>query len=232
MAIGKIMEASIMRHKDLSVNKQKNRRGWLPVILITAALALVGCGKARAVGTDVTETQLFENAIAEETEIKTIEPPADGWTLEQLNEVMYLNGKPFKLPCNIDDINSDFEIQNNYPYSSGENVILDILYNGKFAFTAEGVQKENETIINGIAISSLGYEADIEKCNLFCINGFNLTDSLNILLKSLGEPFSRDEAKITYLIDDENIELGFIISDDSTINSMYIKNIEIIKSNN
>lgn len=201
--------------KKQGINDHK--RLLLIVGTLIISLSLSGCKKF--VETDVSETTNSESI----TEMKTIDLPADGWTLEQLNEVMFLNGKSFKLPCNIEDINSDFEIQNNYPYSSGENVFFDVLYDGKFAFIVECVQEENETIINGILIPSLGYEADIEKSNLFCINGFKLTDSLSTLLKSLGEPFSRNETRITYLIDDENIELGFIISDDSTINSMYIK---------
>jgi hypothetical protein len=41
---------------------------------------------------------------------KTIEPPADGWTLDDLNEVLYINGYEVDFPFTLEDIHWDKEL--------------------------------------------------------------------------------------------------------------------------
>ena len=80
--------------------------------VLAVAVNMVGCTPTNtAAPAEITE-QIIAETTAESTEI--VEPPEDGWTVEQLNEVMYLNGKPFKLPCTVEELGDGLPISTTY----------------------------------------------------------------------------------------------------------------------
>ncbi|MBQ8568035.1 MAG: hypothetical protein IJ446_02330, partial [Oscillospiraceae bacterium] len=78
-----------------------SKRNLKQALALLAATIMMSCAAACDGGTEA------ETA----TEMKTIEPPQDGWTKEQLNEVMYLMGEPFSLPCKLEEIEKHFIIK-------------------------------------------------------------------------------------------------------------------------
>ena len=191
---------------------------------VAVMLSLSAC-QPNDTGQDTQPSEVIEQT-NEITEMKTIEPPEDGWTLEELNTVMYLNQKPFSLPCTADEITDYFEIQNNYLNQKDNNsLILDVLYDGKYAFSVKGIQ-DNVLMITEISIPALGYEANIPRDELFVINGFKLTGSLDELEAALGKPTSYSTTRYVYVTIDQKQEIGFMFSSDKTVNSMYITSLE------
>ena len=67
-------------------------------------LSLSAC-QPKDTGQDMQVLAVVEQA----NEMKTIESPEDGWTHEQLSEVMFLCGESFSLPCSLEDISDKFE---------------------------------------------------------------------------------------------------------------------------
>ncbi len=119
-------------------------------ILITAAIActLTACGNDNG-------EQVSEETVAV-TEMKTIEPPEDGWTLEELAESICINGQNFSYPCSIENLS-----QVNY----GE----DIKINDDNTISA--VLQYDETIAATVVLNNCESYSDIEPhthINSFC----------------------------------------------------------------
>ena len=76
----------------------------LLMLLLTVVMStnMSGCR-----GTAGAESSQSPPAMVSSTEViyNTIEPPADGWTDELVNQVTYFCGKPVSLPCKFDDLN-------------------------------------------------------------------------------------------------------------------------------
>ena len=118
----------------LSKKRLKQTLMLVGILLIT--LAFSGCEKL--VETDVSaetkstiqtvsETTNFENI----TEIKTIEPPKDGWTLEQLNKVLYMNEQKIELPLMFSSLKEGYEIRDkryNNELSLDNDIVGGLLY--------------------------------------------------------------------------------------------------------
>lgn len=204
-----------MRQNDLLFNKW---RGWLPVVLITAALALGGCGEVQAVGTDVTETQLLEKAIDEETEMKTIDPPADGWTLDDINQVLYINGQQVTLPLMFSTLKDGYEIKDKKYKDKGSDdsdvVGGTLYYKDEFIAVISFYELENDIQILTMIFSpsyysfynkSLGIFKDYSDC--VNINGFNLESDINEIENYLGTDYYTESNIIVYQIEKSNYKL-------------------------
>lgn len=167
-------------------------------ILITAAIActLTACGNGG-------EGQVSEETVAVD-EMKTIEPPDDGWTAEQLNEVMYLNGKPFKLPCTLDDLGKEFTVDNNT-----------VLYEGKIVF---GGNISDEGVCNSLLFSVSQNESSLSNNNLISINGITLETTLQDLFSKMGQAELETKDELTRVIYDvEQLMLIFILNENMEI---------------
>lgn len=174
---------------------------------------------------------------AEPIEMKTIEPPEDGWTVEQLNEVMYLNGKPFKLPCTLEELGEDFTIDNlvehnNHPFiGEGENfdyIGATLFYKNSVIGYVKLKNDENNTVFWIDFIYSSSQESDMN----FFVNGVTKHSNRLDIEKNLGNQFSISEinGNYSYVINDTTaISIVFnrksedisIITDDISILGYY-----------
>ena len=55
-------------------------------------------------------TTVVEETV-EPVEMKTIEPPEDGWTVETVSNIFYINHKPITLPFKVDNLGKEFDIK-------------------------------------------------------------------------------------------------------------------------
>jgi hypothetical protein len=184
--------------KNYADNKAKRILSiTLSLILI---LALSSCNKASDMVNSTTETAI---PIAE---YKTIPPPEDGWTLELLNEVTYINGKDIDLPFCLDDLGEEFTVEN-VVVSQNDSCRGDICYKGKFMFTASsstaGSDFERNDEIDFFVLGLKDNESSLELSDFFSINGVSMSSSMNILYKNLGIDFLRDKRN--------NIDEGLIV---------------------
>jgi hypothetical protein len=135
-------------------------------------------------------------------EYKTIDPPEDGWTLELLNEVSYINGKDIDLPFSVNDLGEDFSLEEveynkNTGYANGW-----LYYKGKsvFAISTDSYGNEfdeNDKITNIITLFYRN-ESEIDLDNFFNINGVHIGDISDDFVKKIGKTDSYEDFKITY----------------------------------
>lgn len=182
---------------------------------IAVALSLSSCQNSNTEQT-VSLTDSATTVVEEAVEMKTIAPPEDGWTVEQLNEVMYLNGKPFKLPCTLEELGEGFTIDNlksNYNYPFGEigeefeytSAVL--YYNGNRFGHIHMTSDTNE--IWGISQEKV-LGNDVE---LLFINGLSINASKTDVEALLGSSFTKSEINGSYTYNiDETIALSVVYS--------------------
>lgn len=171
--------------------------------------------------TEASATQIAE------TGYKTIQPPEGGWTLAELNKVLYINGKNTELPFTLNKLGSDFQL--------GEDFEPD-----KETGETESLLKYNDEIVGGI---TLVMDADSDPYNvpltlfaikpykitiesLLVINGVRINDSYDVLIKKMGQPTEEVINGITkyeyYNCGDYRV--GFCIShDENTVSTIRIE---------
>lgn len=124
-------------------------------------------------------------------EMKTVEPPESGWTHEQISDVTYLCGKPFSLPCKLEDLPDDFKIlksvqrDNAYITVNGQDsdyydAWLQI--DGNDVGLAHYYEDGTDKIVFSIDISPDLYGRDI-----LVINGINQNSLFSEVKQMLGE---------------------------------------------
>ena len=186
--------------------------------VLAVAVNMVGCTPTNtAAPAEVTEQIIAETTVesTEIVEMKTVEPPEDGWTVEQLNEVMYLNGKPFKLPCTVEELGDGFTVSNlaahnTYPFIGNGNAFDysggTLLYNGCEVgyINLLGSDLDNSVIFQVEFFGSALQENPVG----FSINGVDLFSERTDIENKLGNGFEVSEVNGNY---------SYIINDTSAI---------------
>ena len=165
------------------------------------AAAVVVCGLAgcqNSVNLKQTEDTLNAGA----ADIKTVEPPQDGWTLEQLNDVLYMNGQKIELPLMFGTLKDGYEIRDKR-YNDEESIDHDIvggyLYyeNSPIAMvTFHELESDNE-ILSLIFVRDI-YESDQNNSEYISVNGFGLQSSIDDVSTCLGNAFIYESELFIY----------------------------------
>ncbi len=203
---------SISGHKRFQLVKRQYKRLLLIGMLIIS-LSLSGCKKT--VETDAgAETKGITQAVGEAADnesvtlIKTVEPPKDGWTLEQLNEVIYINDIKYNYPISLKDLGENFDADKKL-----ENLIL---YNNQNAFG--GHVNENK-VYDSLMFSISGNQSSIPDNKLININGVTLGTELQNLFLKIGKTEIETKNELTRVIYNvENLTLIFILDKEMKVN--------------
>lgn len=177
-------------------------------ILITAAIActLTACGNDG-------EGQVSEETVAV-AEMKTIEPPEDGWTLEQLNQVLYMNGQKIELPLMLSSLGEGYEIRDkryNDESSLDHDVVAGALYYKNQFVAVTGFHEYEDDYEFLTMIFSPSYcTAKQNPSEYIRINGFGMTDNNNKLKDSLGNNYIFDSNIYVYDIKNSNYSIHII----------------------
>ena len=140
----------------------------------------------------------------ETAEMKTIEPPENGWTSEQLSEVIYINGINYDYPISLKDLGKDFSVDDSL-----------ILYKNQVAF---GGSINNNGTYNSLSFSISGNNSELQNKSLININGVTLENDMEDLLLKMGEPVSTTEKDLTRLIyGSENLKVVFILNEEDKV---------------
>lgn len=196
------------------LSKKRLKQALMLVGILLITLAFSGCEKL--VETDVSaetkstiqtvsETTNFENI----TEIKTIEPPEDGWTLEQLSNYIYINGVNYRYPIKLSDLGKNFNADDNM-----------ILYKNKLSF---GGSVNDDGIYTSLMFSISGNQSEMPDNMLININGVTLGTELQDLFLKLGKTELETQDSLTRVIYNvENLTIIFILDEESKINIISI----------
>ena len=181
------------------------------LLLLTTALViagLVGC-KANDIEDQSAQVNEENTAVTENIEIKTIEPPENGWTSEQLNNFIYINGVNYSYPIKLSDLGKNF--------SADDNMIL---YKNKSSF---GGSVTDDDIYTSLMFSISGNQSEIPDNMLININGVTLGTELQDLFLQLGkaEPETQDGlTRVIYNV--ENLTMICIFDEEAKINIISI----------
>lgn len=159
-------------------------------------------------------------------EIKTIEPPEDGWTLDELLNVTYIYGKKIDLPCALGDIlDGDFSLGEGNPlFETSDTKTVMLNYNNEpiasMLLSVDGNDGNNsisnQSIVDSIFLANFINENNKE--NVF-INGVSLSDNYDVIKEKLGEPDIKKTKSVYYCDknENENIILGFGLDSEGNI---------------
>jgi hypothetical protein len=116
-------------------------------------------------------------------EYKTIEPPEDGWTLELLNEVTYINGKDIDLPFCLNDLGEDFTISEVQKANTNETCSGNLCYKGKSAMYAisstAGEEFDRNDKIDYLLMLKNENLSSLDLSDFISINGINFNTTMN-----------------------------------------------------
>lgn len=157
---------------------------------------------ALAVAVSLAGCQSQEPTAEEVVEMKVVEASESGWTHEQVSEVTYLCGKPFSLPCKLEDLPDGFEIGE--PRYRDKDTVLKtyitidgqdsgyydslILLDGEQVGIVYYYESGKDDIVFAIEFSP--FESDGKD---FVINGINQNSSFEDVKAALGNSMVRDE---------------------------------------
>ena len=175
----------------------------LLAILITAAIActLTACGNGG-------EGQVSEENVAV-AEMKTIEPPDDGWTLEQLNQVLYMNGQKIELPLMFSSLGDGYEIKDIHNYGTDDTYSGSLQYNNEFMAVIGYCETDNDLKITSLRFMPSQYSKSQKIENYIKINGFGLCDNTFNVYNYLGENYVNSSGFIIYVIGDNEYTVAF-----------------------
>ena len=163
------------------------------------------------------------------SEIKTIEPPEDGWTLEQLNEVMYLNGKPFKLPCTLEDLGNEYTVDdrniNKYTGYIHTTLYFNSIRIGQI--TLQEINNNEHKIIAILFVKSVSPDNFNEK---FVINNLTLNSAQSDVEMLLGKNYDESESGYVYQVKNSSYDYGISIIF-SSVNLNDINMINVYETN-
>jgi hypothetical protein len=172
--------------------------------LISAALLAVmlisftGCGES---DDPTEETAAVSTLPPQVTEYVTITPSPDGWTLDTINEVLYINNRKYSIPFRFGDLGEGFTIteMSEDEERFGGNFCLD----GKPIFGATGKYTDvDKTLEDGlidsiIVIDEMNY-TDLPDKSLIVLNGLTLGSDISLIEEKMGTVSLDREASTAY----------------------------------
>lgn len=148
----------------------------------------------------------------ETTEIKTIEPPEDGWTLEQLNEVLYLNGQKIELPLMFSSLKEGYEVRNrnyNNKDSLDYNIVGgELYYNNELLAVVSFYELANDLEIISLFLLPILYTDSQNTTEYIHINGFGLKSNISDIYDTLGNGYIYESERFIYNIKNSNFSIS------------------------
>lgn len=175
--------------------------------------SMVGC---RA---DINAEQTVNSVNTEASEVKIVEPPADGWRVEELANVFYIDNKNIEIPFIVSNLESYYTIKENVTQILGTGACGTILYyNDIELFSLNYSDIDNFEQIyskNAYAVSVNFHDKDFEAFNsIVTFNGISLGASQKEVETAFGEADLKSDNSLSYFSKNtEDIILGFLFDD-------------------
>jgi len=192
---------------------------------IAVALSLSACQNG-----DTEQTAPLSDSVttvveetAEPIEMKTIEPPEDGWTLEELNEVLYMNGQPIDLPLMFSSLGDGYEIRDKkYNDNTNKDVVGKLYYDNEFIAIVVFCELENDIEIGTLLFETSYYEDNQKFTEYIKVNGLSLNDDKIKIQNCLGNDFTMEDNIYKYYLGNQE---HFIIINPNGKDHMIIINV-------
>lgn len=196
------------------------------ILFVTSCVTLLFSGYVNKntdiyLSTEKSEIKSAKINIQEETtEIKTIEPPEDGWTWEKLSDVIYINNKKIESDITYEFLKTMFTFDDITYFENMSTASAFLNYNDNYAFAVafyyNSPNKINETsIVKNLVFSSKRNNSDIPNEELVSINGVGLGTNYENMILQLGSPTEINDNANIYVLGGDTIV--FFIDDEKTI---------------
>ena len=170
---------------------KKNK--FLSLLAVALAVVWLGGCKTNDIENQAAQVNNESTATTESVEIKTIEPPEDGWTLEDLLSVTYIYGNQLTVPCTLESLGKAFSFEkSNFSKSKADaSVIIGTLKYNDSVISVINIAESNvkdidsQSTINRLIFNKIYSDGSN---NAVTVNGISLKSSKNQVIKRFGEP--------------------------------------------
>lgn len=190
---------------------------------------LVGCGTDKSTA----DTSLSSSTVEEttdqvaETEYKTMKPPEEGWTIEELMSVTYLCGKQLTYPLTMEYLGEDFSLDEANKTELKLSIGYPLLYKDKkiglVTFKKNSNQSSNHGDITSLMFNNVSYSAS----DCIVVNDIHFGSSNTNVKSMLGTPCDKStDGRYAYTIqngDDKFLDIIFVKKKDVAGINIYLE---------
>ena len=125
------------------------------------------------------------------TEAETVTPPESGWTAEELNRVIAINGVNYDYPVTLGELSEKYTYDKNFMFVDNAGTFF--YYNDIYAFGGGLEYSDSESISNDSKLVTATFtvlddESQIKSSDLVSVNGVRLGDTYETMISQLGTP--------------------------------------------
>ena len=125
------------------------------------------------------------------TEAETVTPPESGWTAEELNRVIAINGVTYDYPVTLGELSEKYTYDEEFMFV--DNVGTFFYYNDIYAFGGGLEYNDSESISNASKLVTATFTvlddgSQIKSSDLVSVNGVKLGDTYKTMISQLGTP--------------------------------------------
>lgn len=163
------------------------RKHTVCCVLLILDLLLSGCGDAGESQQHESEPQV-QSAASSATKYRVIDPPADGWTTEEIMSVTYFCGHDLNYPLTMEHLGKDFSLSGYMlPFAKQRLVPVQLSYCGESLANATAVQPHDDIMIYNIVL--FPETCKVTDTEPFVINGIRMYDSKEQVKTALGDAY-------------------------------------------
>lgn len=187
------------------MTKRNMRKLLILLMLFAIMLCFVGCRSTTA-----------NKTVTTEIEMNNVEAFGDGWTHDQISDIIYLCGEPFSLPCTVEELEAR-------GFSNSESIGLGVSFYEQIGKSTDLFSSDSEmysikleylnsaeTFSGWYCINENGervvWRIDVEPSTsnnepILLFNGVSLNDGFLAVKKALGDSCYEIEGSGTYVYD-------------------------------
>lgn len=125
------------------------------------------------------------------TEAETVTPPESGWTAEELNRVIAINGVTYDYPVTLGELSEKYTYDEEFMFV--DNIGTFFYYNDIYAFGGGLEYNDSESISNDSKLVTATFTvlddgSQIKSSDLVSVNGVRLGDTYKTMISQLGTP--------------------------------------------
>jgi hypothetical protein len=165
----------------------KIKKIFSALIAVLLLCSFTACGDNNAEGGISPENGLPPQV----TEFTVITPPEAGWTLDSINEVLYINRQKLSFPFRFGDLGEDFTIPELVSDDKSERLGGNVYYKDKPVFGITGKFTDDartleESLIDSIMVIDEMNQTDLKNTDLFVLNGLTIGSDISEIKEKLG----------------------------------------------
>ena len=125
------------------------------------------------------------------TEAETVTPPESGWTAEELNRVIAINGVTYDYPVTLGELSEKYTYDEEFMFV--DNIGTFFYYNDIYAFGGGLEYNDSESVSNASKLVTATFTvlddgSQIKSSDLVSVNGVRLGDTYKTMISQLGTP--------------------------------------------